>query len=155
MQQLSRTCAALMKEVADLKAEMHFCPAPAVATRGVEDTGISRAEMMTIVNTASKVNGATLKTDCLTSSKAEALSAARGLIKSECPVIARVAAEAALSPHSAELAAVRRMVEEQKGLVAALQEAMAALEHIPEAAPKGKAAPKRKKKGDEDAVVIG
>lgn len=140
-----------MRDVTELKAEMHSRP----LARGVEDSGISRTEMMTIANTASKVNGATLKTDCLTSSKAEALAVARTLIKSECPAIARVAAEAALSPHSLELAAVRRMVEEQKVIIASLQEALSALECVPEAEPKAKAtAPRRKKKGSDEAVVV-
>lgn len=122
MQTLSRSCAVLLRDVGELKAEFATLRNQPVAAsaRSLEEAGISRTEVMSIANTASKVNGATLKTECLTSAKAEALTATRALIRSECPAIAKAAAESMLAAQSSELAAVRRMVEQQQAVIADL-----------------------------------
>jgi hypothetical protein len=161
LQQINRHLTSLTKDVTNLKADAE-CVKP--APRGVEDAGITRSEIMTIINTASKVNNATMKTDILTSAKAETVATARTLIRSECPAIAKSAAETVTSAMFVELSSMRRDLEDQQRRIVELMVQVAALQRMSgessssppqgQAAPKTRAAPKRKPKAESDALVI-
>jgi hypothetical protein len=167
LQQISRNCSALMRDVQKLKLDV---AASSAQPRTLDDVSVTRAEMLNIANTATKVNATTAKAEYLSSAKADAMATARTLIKSECPGIAKSVAESVVADHAIELASLRRELDKQvvhltaeldkqakfiAELQATLSEASAAglqASSLHNTAPR-KAPVKRKPKVDKDALV--